>query len=74
MAIQYVHDQDGKRTAVIVSIEQWEALLEGRIPEDDTVNPEEAAVLDAAWAAYKADPDIAKPLEQVKRELQGEGA
>ena len=28
MAIQYVHDQDGKRTAVIVPIEEWEALQE----------------------------------------------
>lgn len=74
MTIQYVHDQDGKRTAVMVPIEQWEALFEGRIPDDDTVTPEEAAVLDADWAVNKADPDIAKALEHVKHELQGEGA
>jgi hypothetical protein len=63
-----------ERTAGIVHIEQWEALLEGRIPEDDTVTSEETAVLDADWAAYKADPDIAKTFEHVKRELQEEGA
>ncbi len=72
MPIQHVYNDAGEEVAVLVPIDEWEALQ--RQHEDDRLTPQEAEALDADWKAYQADPDMAKPLEQVKRELLERGA
>lgn len=65
MPIQYLTDEQGRKTAVQVPIEEWEALLE-RIDPDDELSPEEMAEAEAGWREYLEGKS--KPLEQVMRE------
>jgi|GEM_PF-985532 len=73
MAIQYLTDEHGRRTAVVVPMEKWEELQALLSEAEETLTPEEAIALEADWEAYKADPSMAKPLARIKRELLGEG-
>jgi PHD/YefM family antitoxin component YafN of YafNO toxin-antitoxin module len=62
MPIQYITDSRGKKVAVIVPLEEWEALQE----KLDKLTPAEAAASDDAWQDYLAGKT--KPLAQVIKE------
>ncbi len=62
MPIQYITDPKGKKVAVVVPLEEWEALQE----ELDKLTPAEASASDAAWEDYLAGKT--KPLAQVMKE------
>jgi len=68
MDIQYMVDKQGQKVAVVIPIEDWEAIQARDIEYADDVTPEEIAEAEAAWAEYQADPGTAKPIEQVMRE------
>ena len=70
MSIQYVLDAEGRRSAVIVPIEEWEALRVKNLEfAEDQLSAEEIAEAEAAWAQYQADPGSAQPVEEVMRQL-----
>lgn len=70
MGVQYVLDAEGRRSAVIVPIEEWEALRVKNLEyAEDRLSDEEIAEAEAAWADYQADPDSAQPVEEVMREM-----
>ena len=62
MPIQYITDARGKKVAVVLPLEEWEALQE----KLDKLTPAEAAASDAAWQDYLAGKT--KPLAQVVKE------
>ncbi|MGA7563016.1 MAG: hypothetical protein WBW55_07440 [Desulfobaccales bacterium] len=62
MPIQYITDPKGKKVAVVVPMEEWEALQE----KLDKLTPAEASASDAAWEDYLAGKT--KPLAQVMKE------
>jgi len=62
MPIQYITDARGKKVAVVVPLEEWEALQE----KLDKLTPAEAAASDDAWQDYLAGQT--KPLAQVLKE------
>ena len=62
MPIQYITDSRGKKVAIIVTLEEWEALQE----KLDKLTPAEAAASDDAWQDYLAGKS--KPLAQVIKE------
>ena len=62
MPIQFITDDRGKKVAVVVPLEEWEALQE----KLDKLTPAEAAASDAAWEDYLAGKT--KPLAQVIKE------
>ncbi len=66
MPIQYITDGEGKKVAVVVPLEEWEALQE----KLDKLTPAEAAASDAAWQDYLAGKT--KPLSQVIKEQLNE--
>jgi hypothetical protein len=57
-SIQYIENTDGERTAVILSIEEYENLLED---------------YHVLAAAYEARNDACIPLSEVVAELRAEG-
>jgi hypothetical protein len=61
MGINYLVDEEGRTTAVVVPIAEWEALRE------ESLSPEELAQAEAGWQDYLAG--RSKPLEQVIREM-----
>lgn len=71
MSIQYVQDQTGKKTAVLVSIRDWEIIqyLRAGDPED-SLTPQEAARAEAAHTEYQRGEF--QSLGDVRRELLGE--
>ncbi len=70
MSVQYVLDAEGRRSAVIVPIEEWEALRVKNLEyAEDRLSDEEVAEVEVAWAAYQKDPDSAQSVEEVMREL-----
>jgi PHD/YefM family antitoxin component YafN of YafNO toxin-antitoxin module len=62
MPIQYITNARGKKVAVIVPLEEWQALQE----KLDKLTQAEASASDAAWADYLAGKT--KPLAQVIKE------
>lgn len=66
MPIQYITNARGKKVAVVVPLEEWEALQE-RL---DKLTPAEAAASDDAWQDYLAGKT--KPLSQVIKEQLNE--
>ena len=50
MSIQYITDAEGQRVAVVVPIEQWEAMQ----AELDGLSPDETDASDNAWQDYLA--------------------
>jgi PHD/YefM family antitoxin component YafN of YafNO toxin-antitoxin module len=62
MPIQYITDGEGKKVAVVVPLEEWEALQE----KLDRMTPPEMAAADDAWQDYLAGKT--KPLAQVIKE------
>jgi len=62
MPIQYITNTRGKKVAVIVPLEEWQALQE----KLDKLTQAEASASDAAWADYLAGKT--KPLAQVIKE------
>ena len=63
MALQYIFDDTGRKTAVIVPIEEWERIRE------DSVTPEEAARMDGAWEEYREGNTVT--LDQLRQKLLG---
>lgn len=64
MAVQYLTDDQGRRTAVVVPIEEWESLL-ARIEYASDVSPEEIIEANAAWEEHLKQPGKAKGIEQI---------
>ncbi len=62
MPIQYLTNAKGKKVAVVVPLEEWQALQE----KLDKLTQAEAAASDAAWADYLAGET--KPLARVRKE------
>jgi PHD/YefM family antitoxin component YafN of YafNO toxin-antitoxin module len=62
MPIQFITDARGKKVAVVVPVEEWQALQE----KLDKLTKAEAAASDAAWQDYLAGKT--KPLSQVIKE------
>jgi PHD/YefM family antitoxin component YafN of YafNO toxin-antitoxin module len=62
MPIQYITDSQGKKVAVVVPMEDWEALQE----KLDKLSPAEAAASDSAWQDYLAGKT--RPLAKVIKE------
>ncbi len=62
MPIQYITDPKGKKVAVVVPMEEWEALQE----KLDKLTPAEASASDASWQDYLAGKT--KPLAKVMKE------
>ena len=62
MPIQFITDARGKKVAVVVPVEEWQALQE----KLDQLTQAEAAASDAAWQDYLAGKT--KPLSQVIKE------
>jgi hypothetical protein len=69
MPVQYVIDEQGRRTAVQIPIEEWEALRVRNLEFADDVPAEEIARAKGAMAEIRADPGKAEPIETVMREL-----
>ena len=67
MAVHYLTDVRGKKVAVVVPIEEWEALqAKLRDLAYFELSPEEAAASDTAWQDFLAGKT--KPLAQVIKE------
>ncbi len=64
MPIQYLTDNQGRRTAVVVPIEEWENL-QARIEYASDVTPEEITEANAAWEEHLKQPGKAKSIEQI---------
>ncbi len=62
MPIRYITDADGKKVAVVVPLEEWQALQE----KLDKLTLAEAEASDAAWEDYSAGKTM--PLDQVIKE------
>ncbi len=62
MPIQYITDAGGKKVAVVVPLEEWQALQE----KLDKITQAEAAASDVAWEDYLGGKT--KPLAQVIKE------
>ncbi len=62
MPIQYITDAEGKKVAVVLSMEEWEALQD----KLDQLTPAEAAASGSAWQDFLAGKT--KPLAQVMKE------
>lgn len=62
MSIQYVTDAEGHRVAVVVPIEQWEAMQ----AKLDSLSLDEIEASDKAWQDYLGGKT--KPLAQVIQE------
>jgi hypothetical protein len=72
MSIQYVQDQTGKKTAVLVPIRDWEIIQDLRAGDpEDTLTPQEAARAEEADKEYQRGEF--QSLEDVRRELLGQG-
>ena len=64
MPVQYLTDDQGRRTAVVVPIEEWENLL-AHIEYTSDVTPEEIAEANAVWEEHLKQPGKAKSIERV---------
>ncbi len=62
MPIQYITDARGRKVAVVVPFEEWEALQE----KLDKLTPAEVGASDAAWQDYLSGKT--KPLGKVIKE------
>jgi hypothetical protein len=51
MPVQYLTDDQGRRTAVVVPIEEWENLL-AHVEYASDVTPEEIAEANAEWEGH----------------------
>jgi len=67
MAVQYLTDDKGKKVAVVVPMEEWEALqAKLRDLTFEELTPAEVAASDAAWQDFLAGKT--KTLAQVVKE------
>lgn len=64
MPVQYVTDDQGRRTAVVVPIDEWENLP-AHIGYASDVNPEDILEANAAWEEHLKEPHKSKNIEQV---------
>ena len=62
MPIQYLIDARGEKVAVVVPLDEWQALQD----KLDTLTKAETAASDAAWQDYLAGKT--RPLDQVMKE------
>jgi PHD/YefM family antitoxin component YafN of YafNO toxin-antitoxin module len=65
MEYQYVTDKVGKPVAIVVPLEEWEAL-QSKVKEE-CLSDKEIAEAEHGWKEYLAGK--AEPVEQVKKEL-----
>ena len=71
MSIQYVQDQAGKKTAVLVPIRDWEIIQDLRAGDpEDTLTPQEAARAGEAEQEYRQGQF--QSLADVRKELLGQ--
>ncbi len=71
MSVQYLTDDQGRRTAVVVPIEEWENL-QAHIGYASDVTPEEIVEAKAEWEEHLREPSKAKSIEQIMVEqLEG---
>ena len=67
MTVQYLTDAKGKKVAIVVPLEEWEALqAKLRDLTCEELSPKEAAASDAAWQDFLAGKT--KHLAQVIKE------
>jgi hypothetical protein len=64
MPVQYLTDDQGRRTAVVVPIEEWEHL-QAHIEYASDATPEEIVEAKAEWEEHLREPTKAKSVEQV---------
>jgi len=64
MSVQYLTDDRGRRTAVVVPIEEWENL-QAHIEYASDATPEEIVEANAEWEEHLKAPTKAKSVEQV---------
>ncbi|MFZ2446451.1 MAG: hypothetical protein WAW37_08840 [Syntrophobacteraceae bacterium] len=64
MSVQYLTDDQGRRTAVVVPIEERENLL-AHIEYASDVTQEEIVEANAEWEEHLREPSKAKSIEQV---------
>ena len=64
MSIQYLTDDQGRRTAVVVPIEEWENLL-AHVEYASDATPEEIVEANAEWKEHLKEPAKVKSVEQV---------
>jgi hypothetical protein len=71
MSVQYLTDDQGRRTAVVVPIDEWENL-QAHIAYASDATPEEIVEANAEWEEHLKEPTKAKSVEQVIAEqLEG---
>ncbi|MEW6263343.1 MAG: type II toxin-antitoxin system prevent-host-death family antitoxin [Thermodesulfobacteriota bacterium] len=66
MNVQFLTDEHGRRTAVVVPISEWESLQE-KIQYLAELSPEEMKEFDSAREDVEAHPEKLVPLEQVMK-------
>ena len=64
MSIQYLTDDQGQRTAVVVPIDEWENL-QANIEYASDITAEEIAAANAAWEERLGEKDKGKSIEQI---------
>ena len=64
MSIQYLTDDQGRRTAVVVPIDEWENP-QAHIEYASDVTAEEIAEANAAWEERLGEQDKGKSIEQI---------
>lgn len=64
MSVQYLTDDQGRRTAVVVPIEEWENL-QAYIEYASDATPEEIVEAKAEWEEHLQQPSKAKSIGQV---------
>ncbi len=69
MSIRYLTDEQGRRTAVVLPIEEWEALQERLAEAGEELSAEEEAAFDAAWQDFESGKDPGTSLEELEREI-----
>ena len=63
-SVQYLTDDQGRRTAVVVPIEEWENL-QAHIEYATDATHDEIAEANAQWEEHLKEPTKAKSVEQV---------
>jgi len=64
MPVQYMTDDQGRRTAVVVPIDEWENLL-AHIEYASDVSPQDILEANAAWEERLKEPHKSKSIKQV---------
>ena len=63
MSLQYIHDINGRTTAVIVPIEEWNRIIE-KYNDVEDLPQWKKEVIDRRLELYKRHPERAMPVEK----------